>query len=127
MTSRRESTTNQRDQSASPIRRISSGRDENINRDNTNQSLVENNINRDNIVDPPQVITNTGGESGRNVGDTGGDLGGNLDNATYSSSSDLINSALALNITASQNDSDFSMPDVEGGSQPLEPINEAGG
>ncbi|CAG8651731.1 4656_t:CDS:2, partial [Diversispora eburnea] len=46
------------------------------------------------------------------------------DNVTYESSSKLINITSALNISASQNDSDFSMPDVGGGSQPLESINE---
>ncbi|CAG8636171.1 3278_t:CDS:2, partial [Diversispora eburnea] len=84
MSSRRESTTNQRNRSASPTRRIPSERGENSNRNN---------------------------------------VGG--DNATYSSS-ELINITSALNISASQNDSDFSMPDVGGGSQPLESINEEG-
>ncbi|CAG8551041.1 1345_t:CDS:2 [Ambispora leptoticha] len=48
------------------------------------------------------------------------------DNATYSSSSELANITSALNISASRNDSDFSMSDV-GGSQPpsyMESINE---
>ncbi|CAG8638332.1 10079_t:CDS:2, partial [Diversispora eburnea] len=49
-----------------------------------------------------------------------------LNNVTYESSSELINITSALNISASQNDSDFSMPDVVGGSQPLESINEEG-
>ncbi|CAG8658190.1 9597_t:CDS:2, partial [Diversispora eburnea] len=79
-TSRRESTTNQRNRSASPTRRIPSERDENSSRDNV----------------------------------------------TYESLSKLINITSALNISASQNDSDFSMPDVGGGSQPLESINEEG-
>ncbi|CAG8591135.1 11381_t:CDS:2 [Ambispora leptoticha] len=47
--------------------------------------------------------------------------GRNLDNVTYSSSSDLANITPTLNMYASQNDSDFSMPDG-GGSQPLESI-----
>ncbi|CAG8661345.1 13_t:CDS:2, partial [Diversispora eburnea] len=67
-TSHREFTTNQRNRSASPTRRIPSERDENSNRDNV----------------------------------------------TYESSSELINITSALNISVSQNDSDFSMPDVGG-------------
>ncbi|CAG8613223.1 7811_t:CDS:2, partial [Diversispora eburnea] len=42
------------------------------------------------------------------------DENNNRDNVTYESLSELINITLALNISASQNDSDFSMPDVGG-------------
>ncbi|CAG8653979.1 7357_t:CDS:1, partial [Diversispora eburnea] len=86
MLSRRESTTNQRNQFASSTQRIHSERGENNNRNN---------------------------------------VGG--DNATYSSSSELANITSGLNISASQNSSDFSMPDVGGSSQLpsyMEPINE---
>ena len=103
-TSRRESTTNQRNRSASPIRRATRGRNEDVSK------TVTTGNNRDN------------GNNGNNVNDVSGDL----DNATYSSSSELANITSALNISASRNDSDFSMSDV-GGSQPpsyMEPINE---
>ncbi|CAG8810987.1 20500_t:CDS:2, partial [Dentiscutata erythropus] len=80
-TSRCESTTNQRNQFASPIVRVSSRRDENSNRDNVNSAI---------------------GHSLVNV-------------------NDLINITSALNLSASQNNSDLSMPDIGG---PLESINE---
>src|SRR6266511_1904197 len=100
--SRRESTTNQRNRSASPTRRVPGRRDENTNRDNVNNL-------------------------GRDLDNNTNNAGGNLDNATYSSSSELANMTSALNISASQNDSDFSMSDI-GGSQPphMESINEEG-
>ncbi|CAG8488183.1 3544_t:CDS:2 [Ambispora leptoticha] len=123
--SRRESTTNQRHRSASPTRRVPR-RDENSNRDDANNSisqpLVENNTGRDSGHNANDV----GRNSGHNVDDTGGDLDGNLDDTTYDFSSDLTNITSALNISASQNDSDISMPDMGGGSQPLESINEEG-
>ncbi|CAG8850675.1 16466_t:CDS:1, partial [Racocetra persica] len=52
-TSRRESTTNQRNRSASPTRRVPSRRDENNNRDNVNDVC---------------------GDSGNNTNDAGGNL-----------------------------------------------------
>ncbi|CAG8649619.1 10528_t:CDS:2, partial [Diversispora eburnea] len=67
-TSRCEFTTNQRNRSASPTRKIPSERDENS----------------------------------------------SSDDVTYESSSELINITSAFNISVSQNDSDFSMPDVGG-------------
>ncbi|CAG8449793.1 11851_t:CDS:2 [Ambispora leptoticha] len=80
------------------------------------------------------VTTGNNRDNGNNVNDAGGDpghnandVGENLDNATYSSSSELANMTSALNISASQNNSDLSMPDIEGGSQPpsyMESINE---
>ncbi|CAG8734220.1 10799_t:CDS:2, partial [Cetraspora pellucida] len=78
-TSHCESITNQRNRSASPIRRV------------------------------PNSGNNTNNASR------------NLSNVTYSSSSELINITLALNLSALQNDSDLSMPNIEG---PLESINE---
>ncbi|CAG8687923.1 5277_t:CDS:1, partial [Ambispora leptoticha] len=53
--------------------------------------------------------------------------GRNLNNATYSSSSELANMISKLNTSTSRSDSDLSMPDV-GDSQPpqVEPINEEG-
>ncbi|CAG8651563.1 4203_t:CDS:2, partial [Paraglomus brasilianum] len=115
-TSRRESTTNQRNRSASPIRWATSGRNEDI------SDIVTTGNNRDN------------GNNGNNVNNVSGDcrnandVGGNLDNATYSSSSELANMISKLNTSTSCSDSDLSMPDV-GDSQPpqVEPINEEGG
>ncbi|CAG8721217.1 11508_t:CDS:2, partial [Ambispora leptoticha] len=110
---RREFTAGQRDRSASPTRRVPSRRDENTNRDNVN------NLGGD-------LGNNVGENSGHNVDDTGGDLGGNLDDTTYEFSSDLTSITSAFNISASQNDSDFSMADAGGDSQLLESINEEG-
>ena len=112
--SRRESTTNQRNRSASPIRRATSGRNENISETVTTGNNQDNGNNVNNVND-------VSGNSGRNAND----IGGNLDNATYSSSSELANMISSLN---TRSDSDLSMPDV-GDSQPphMEPINEEGG
>ncbi|CAG8525860.1 17399_t:CDS:2 [Gigaspora rosea] len=106
-TSRRESTTNQRNRSASPIRRVPSRRDENSNRDNVNSAVGHSLANVNDVC----------GDSGNSTNDASG----NLSNVTYSSSSELINITSALNLSASQNDSDLSMPDIGG---PLESINE---
>jgi len=63
-----------------------------------------------------------------NSGHNANDVDGNLDNARYLSSSELANIASSLNISASQNDSDVSMFDVEGSQPPsyMESINEEG-
>ncbi|CAG8708782.1 28251_t:CDS:2 [Dentiscutata erythropus] len=80
------------------------------------------------VTVPHHQLTNAVGHSLANVNDVCGDSGnntndasGNLSNVTYSSSSELINITSALNLSASQNDSDLSMPDIGG---PLESINE---
>jgi len=113
-TSRRESTTNQRNRSASPIRWATSGRNEDV------SDIVTTGNNRDN----GNNVNNVSGDSGHNANG----VGGNLDNATYSSSSELANMISKLNTSTSRSDSDLSMPDV-GDSQPpqVEPINEEGG
>ena len=112
-TSRRESTTNQRNRSASPTRRATSGRNENISETATTGNNRDNGSNVNNVND-------AGGDSGRITND--------VDNATYSSSSELANMISKLNTSTSRSDSDLSMPDV-GDSQPpqVEPINEEGG
>ncbi|CAG8806796.1 5810_t:CDS:2 [Cetraspora pellucida] len=99
--SRRESPTSQRDRSASPTWRNLTRRDETTNQDNVS------NVN----------------DADRNSGHNTNDVARNLDNAIYSSLTNLANTTSTPNISASQNDSDISMADV-GGSQPLEPINE---
>ena len=90
--SRRESPAGQRDRSASPTRRTPSRRDETTNRDNINN------------------VNDADGNSGHNTND----LGRNLDNATYSSSSELANMISKLNTSTSRSDK-------------VEPINEEGG
>ncbi|CAG8540758.1 12118_t:CDS:2 [Cetraspora pellucida] len=66
-------------------------------------------------------VNNADGNSGHNTND----VGKNLNNVTYLSLSNLANITSNPNISASQNDSDISMPDI-GGSQPscMENINE---
>ncbi|CAG8611176.1 14427_t:CDS:2 [Cetraspora pellucida] len=106
-TSCHESTTNQRNRSALPIWRVPSRRDENSNRDNVNSAVGHSLANVNDVC----------GDSGNNTNDASR----NLSNVTYSSSSELINITSALNLFASQNDSDLSMPDI---GRPLESINE---
>ncbi|CAG8650696.1 27582_t:CDS:2 [Dentiscutata erythropus] len=77
------------------LTKVPSRRDENNNRDNVNDVC-------------------------RDLGNNTNDAGRNLSNVTYSSSSELINITSALNLSASQNDSNLSIPDIEG---PLESIN----
>ena len=104
--SRRESPTGQRDRSASPIRRTPSRRDETTNRDNASN------------------VNNTS----KNLNNNTNNVGRNLGNATYSSSSELANMISKLNTSASRNDSDHSMHDVEDSQPPqVESINEEGG
>ncbi|KAF0529169.1 gag-pol fusion protein [Gigaspora margarita] len=91
----------QRDRSASLTQRIPTRRDETTNQDNVS------NVN----------------DADRNLGHNTNDVARNLDNAIYSSLTNLANTTSTPNISASQNDSDISMADI-GGSQPLEPINE---
>ncbi|CAG8811820.1 20171_t:CDS:1, partial [Racocetra persica] len=63
-TSRRESTTNQRNRSASPIRRVPSRRDENSNRDNVNSAVGHSLANVNDVC----------GDSGNNMNDASGNL-----------------------------------------------------
>ncbi|CAG8454745.1 8321_t:CDS:2 [Scutellospora calospora] len=74
--------------------------------------------NRDNINN----VNNANGNSGYNTND----VGRNLDNAIYSSLSNLVNTTSTPNIFASQNNSDISMLDIEGSQLPsyIENINE---
>ncbi|CAG8762721.1 12866_t:CDS:2, partial [Cetraspora pellucida] len=132
---RREFTAGQRDRSASPTRRVPSRRDENTNRDNVNNlggdlgnNVGGNSSHNANDVgrDSGHNANDVGENSGHSVDDTGGDLGENLYDTTYKFSSDLTSITSALNISASQNDSDFSMADAGGDSQLLESINEEG-
>ncbi|CAG8779086.1 9782_t:CDS:1, partial [Gigaspora margarita] len=99
--SHHESSANQRDRSASLIWRVPTRKDKTTNQDNVS------NINNAN----------------RNSGHNTNDVARNLDNAIYSSLTNLANTTSTPNISASQNDSNISMVDVEG-SQPLESINE---
>jgi len=75
-TSRRESTTNQRNRSASPIRRATGGRNEDVSETATTGN------NRDN----GNKVNDVSRDSGRNANGVSKDL----DNVTYSSSSSLI-------------------------------------
>ncbi|CAG8626563.1 13932_t:CDS:2, partial [Ambispora leptoticha] len=116
--SRRESPAGQRDRSASPTRRIPSRRDETTNRDNASNlgGHLGNNTN------------NVGGNSRNNTNDAGGNSSHNTNSVDENSNNNMTHNdthGLLSNISASQNDSDISMADVEG-SQPLEPINEEG-
>ncbi|CAG8809431.1 18622_t:CDS:2, partial [Racocetra fulgida] len=88
--SRRESPAGQRDRSASPTRRNPTRRDETTNRENVSN------------------VNDADGNSGHNTND----VGRNLDNATYLSLPHLANTTSTPNISASQNDSDISMPDI---------------
>ncbi|CAG8766455.1 10109_t:CDS:1, partial [Cetraspora pellucida] len=101
--SRRESPIGQRNRSASPTRKNPTRRDETTNRDNVSN------------------VNDTNENSGHNTND----VGRNLDNATYLSLPNLANTTSTPNISALQNDSNISMPDI-GGSQPscIENINE---
>ncbi|CAG8834212.1 5177_t:CDS:2 [Gigaspora margarita] len=111
-TSHRESTTNQRNRSASPIRRGTRGRNEDV------SEIVTTSNNRDN----GNNVNDVSGDSGHNANGVCGDL----DNATYSSSSELANITSKLNTSILRSDSDLSMPDI-GSSQPpscIENINE---
>ncbi|CAG8521618.1 12219_t:CDS:2, partial [Acaulospora morrowiae] len=124
---RREFTAGQRDRSASPTRRVPSRRDEYTNRYNVNNlgGDLGNNVGGNSSHNANDV----GRDSGHNANDVGensghnvDDTGGNLDDTTYEFSSDLTSITSALNISASQNDSDFSMADAGGDSQLLESI-----
>ncbi|CAG8816292.1 45299_t:CDS:2, partial [Gigaspora margarita] len=88
--SRRESPASQRDRSASLTWRIPTRRDKTTNRDNVS------NVN----------------DADRNSGHNTNDITRNLDNAIYSSLTNLANTTSTPNISVSQNDSDISMVDV---------------
>ncbi|CAJ0830870.1 11523_t:CDS:2 [Entrophospora sp. SA101] len=137
-TSRRESTTNQRNRSASPTQRATSERSENISEtattnnnqdnrrnENTSETATTNN-NQDNTRNEntsETVTTGNNQDNGNNVnnvndvsensGHNVNDVDENLDNVRYLSSSELANITSSINISASQNDSDVSMFDVE--------------
>ncbi|CAH1769952.1 303_t:CDS:2, partial [Entrophospora sp. SA101] len=150
-TSRRESTTNQRNRSASPTQRATSERSENISEtattnnnqdnrrnENTSETATTNN-NQDNTRNEntsETVTTGNNQDNGNNVnnvndvsensGHNVNDVDENLDNVRYLSSSELANITSSINISASQNDSDVSMFDVEDSQPPsyMESINE---
>nr|CAG8579401.1 14138_t:CDS:2 [Entrophospora candida] len=150
-TSRRESTTNQRNQSASPTQRATSERNENNSEtattnnnqdnrrnENTTETATTNNNqdNRRNENTSETVTTGNNQDNGNNVnnvndvsensGHNANDVDENLDNVRYLSSSELANITSSINISASQNDSDVSMFDVEDSQPPsyMESINE---
>ncbi|CAG8800800.1 9260_t:CDS:2, partial [Cetraspora pellucida] len=65
-------------------------------------------------------------DADKNLGHNTNNVGKNLDNATYSSLSNLVNTTSTPKISASQNDSDISMPNIEGSQPPscMKNINE---
>ncbi|CAG8722230.1 5835_t:CDS:2, partial [Acaulospora morrowiae] len=107
--------------------------------ENTSETATTNNNNQDNgnnvnNVNDVIVVNDGSGNSGHNANDVDGNLGSSshcsaIDNATYPSSSELVNITSSLNISVSQNGSDVSMFDVKSSRPPsyMESINEEGG
>ncbi|CAJ0631181.1 15870_t:CDS:2 [Entrophospora sp. SA101] len=97
----------------------------NNNQDNTRNENTSETVTTGNNQDNGNNVNNVNDVS-ENSGHNVNDVDENLDNVRYLSSSELANITSSINISASQNDSDVSMFDVEDSQPPsyMESINE---